>query len=160
ALRKSKMGDGHGLTRRTTAYLGRVCLAEGKTDECVAWLRKLLSAGVVRTGMIAGPGTGFTREPSGLADINRLGDALSGKAKQDASEQLLDELTRTLDWLMWRPDWLRAHVRSLYFESLTQHAWPAEVAVRQSLTDAIGAAHNAISVMEANPTTPRRYLDE
>ena len=79
---------------------------------------------------------------------------------QDASEQLLDELNRTLHWLLWRPDWLKTHVESLYYESRTQHAWPTEELARQSLAEAIGFARHAISVMEANPTTPRRYLDE
>jgi tetratricopeptide (TPR) repeat protein len=163
ALRKSRLGDGHGLTRRAAAYLGRVCMARGKTEDAVAWLRVLLTAGVVRNGRgIAMPGTAPTREPAGLADMNRLGEALAGKADAKTSTQLLLELRRTLEWLFWRSDWLTAHVKSLEYEAMSRLDGMSkdEAMARQSIEDAIGVTGESIRYMEGNPTTPPRFLDE
>jgi tetratricopeptide (TPR) repeat protein/tRNA A-37 threonylcarbamoyl transferase component Bud32 len=161
ALRKSKLGDGHGLTRRAAAHLGRVCMAEGKTEEAVAWLRVLLTAGVVRTGQgIATPAAKPTPEPAGLADINGLGDALSGKGDPDTSAALLHELRRTIEWLTWRPDWLRAHVRSLAYEASCRRGGMSNAQASQSIQDASGVTSESIASMEANPTTPPRILEE
>jgi tetratricopeptide (TPR) repeat protein/tRNA A-37 threonylcarbamoyl transferase component Bud32 len=161
AMRKSRLGDGHGLTRRAAAYLGRVYMAQGKTDEAVAWLRVLLTAGVVRNGMgIAQPGTQSTQNRPDLADMNLLGDALSGKAPPNTGAQLLLELSRTLDWLMWRSDWLRAYVRYGYYETRCRLDGLSEERTRTNRADAIGVGRSALTVMEANPATPRRLYDE
>jgi tetratricopeptide (TPR) repeat protein len=160
ALRKSRLGDGHGLTRRAAAYLGRVYMGQGKTDEAVAWLRVLLTAGVVRSAMgIAQPGTRSTQDRPDLPDMNLLGDALSGKAPPNTGAQLLLELSRTLDWLMWRSDWLRAYARYCYYETKCRFDGQSEERSRQNLADAIGVARGALTVMEANPATPRRLHD-
>jgi hypothetical protein len=161
ALRKNRLGDGHGLTRRAAAYLGRVYMAQGKTDEAVAWLRVLLTAGVVRTGRgIAQPGTESAQHRPRLADMNLLADALSGKAPPNASAELLVELSRTLDWLLWRSDWLRAYVRYRYYETTCRFGGLSEERTRTNRADAIGVARHAISTMEANPATPRSLHDE
>ncbi len=161
ALRKNKLGDGHGLTRRAAAHLSRVYMANGKTDEAIRWLRVLMTAGVVRTGRgIARPGVNSTREPPGLADINLLGDALSGKALPHISNELLYELNLTLDWLLWRSDWLRAYVRYRLFESTSRLVGMSEEENFQRIREALGATRFAISLMEANSTTPPRFLDE
>ncbi len=161
ALRKSRLGDGHGLTRRAAAHLGRVYLDQGKTDEAVAWLRVLLTAGVVRTGMgIAQPGTESRQNRPPLADMNLLGDALSGKAPPNAGTQLLLELSRTLDWLFWRSDWLRAYAKYRYYETKSRFDGLSDDQTRMARADAIGVAHDTLTVMKANPATPRRIYDE
>ncbi len=161
ALRKSRLGEGHGLTRRAAAHLGRVYMAQGKTEEAVAWLRVLLTAGVVRTGMgIAQPATTSTQNHADLADMNLLGDALSGKAPPNTSGQLLLELSRTLDWLMWRTDWLRAYTYYRYYETKCRLDGLSEEQTRRNRADTIGVAHHALTVMEANPATPQKLHDE
>jgi serine/threonine protein kinase len=163
ALRKKRLGDGHGLTRRAAAHLGRVCLARGETEEAVAWLRVLLTAGVVRTGMgIAQPAADARREPPGLADMNRLGDALAGKADSE-TKQLLNELRRTLEWLTWRTDWLRWRVKALEYAAnlLSQVRSPGKgVSIEQLTDDAIGVCKESLRAMEANPATPPHILAE
>jgi serine/threonine protein kinase len=158
-LRKSKLGDGHGLTRRAAAHLGRVCMAAGRTDEAVAWLRVLLTAGVVRTGGIARPGTGSSPAHLKLADINHLGDALLGKADPDTSANLLNELYGTLNWLTWKSDWLTAHVRALVYCEAS-NGKSGSSSREQRVDDAIGASRYSIAIMEANPATPPRILAE
>jgi serine/threonine protein kinase/tetratricopeptide (TPR) repeat protein len=161
ALRQNRVGAGHGLTRRAAAYLGRVCLEGGKIDDAVAWLRVLLSAGVVRTGRgIAAPGTAKGPPSPEVPDINRLGDALSRKADPDTSAKLLSELSATLDWLCWRSDWLRAYVKSLRFEVRCRFEGLSEDQVAQNTRDAIGVSRESLRIMEANPATPPRYLQE
>jgi tRNA A-37 threonylcarbamoyl transferase component Bud32/tetratricopeptide (TPR) repeat protein len=161
ALRKKRLGDGHGLTRRAAAYLGRVYLEQGKTDEAVTWLRVLLTAGVVRRGTgIATPGSEPAQNRPELADMNLLGDALSGKAPPNTGAQLLVELHRTLDWLMWGSDWLRVYAKYRYYEAQSRFGGLREERARQNLADAIGFARYTIKVMEANPTTPRGLYDE
>jgi tetratricopeptide (TPR) repeat protein len=160
ALRKNKLGEGHGLTRRAAAHLSRVYMDKGKTEEAVRWMRVLLTAGVVRTGLIARPGTNSTPEPPGVADINLLGDALSGKAPAHISNELLSELRSTLDWLLWRSDWLRAYIIYRWSENTCRLADGSEVMIRETTREAIGATRFAISLMEANPRTPPRFLDE
>jgi tetratricopeptide (TPR) repeat protein/tRNA A-37 threonylcarbamoyl transferase component Bud32 len=171
ALRKGKLGEGHGLTRRAAAYLGRVCMAQGKAEEAVSWLRVLLTAGVVRTGTgIALPANNpsgsdpVMQPPRGAAnpglktpepaDISRLGDALLGRGEPGTSVQLLTELARTLDWLMWHSDWLRAEVWGLQGEASLRLGLPDNRDV-----DAF-RVKDAVSLMEANPSTPPRILDE
>jgi tetratricopeptide (TPR) repeat protein len=185
ALRKKRLGDGHGLTRRAAAYLGRVCMARGKTNEAVAWLRVLLTAGVVRTGTgIAQPATESTRNPRqpadinpeaaktirdlGIitqnpaqpADINLLGDALAGKAPPETSAQLFSELMRTLDWLMWRTDWLRAYVSYRHYEVGSRIGGLSEEQSKDTRAVAIGLARHALTVMDANSATPPRIAEE
>jgi tRNA A-37 threonylcarbamoyl transferase component Bud32 len=48
--RKKAVGEDSGFTRRAAAYLARVCLARGKTDEAVGWLRALIAAGQMPLG--------------------------------------------------------------------------------------------------------------
>jgi hypothetical protein len=161
AMRKSRLGEGHGLTRRAAAHLSRIYMAKGKTEESIAWLRTLLTAGVVRNGIIAHPAhtTGRMEETPGLPDIKHLADALSGKADYETSSKLLQELGRTLDWLLWRTDWLRANVSSLFFEALSRNpSWRTEHQARQCIAEAIGATKYTISIMEANSTTPPPIL--
>jgi tetratricopeptide (TPR) repeat protein len=157
ALRKSRLGDGHGLTRRAAFHLGRVCMARGKTEDAVTWLRVLMTAGVVRTGNIAVAGPQPRRQPPGLADMNRLGDALSGKADPKISAQLLHELRRTVEWLGWRKDWFRAHVRSLAYDATSHFGGRSR---ENSLYAAIGVTRESIATMQANPATPPRVLAE
>jgi hypothetical protein len=137
----------------------------------VRWLRVLLTAGVVRVPRgIAQPGhlpvpqpptpPGRGPAPSPLRDINGLGDALGGGGKPATSADLLQELSRTLDWLSWRPDWLRVHVRALWFATRCRlNGLPDETA-GQYLADAVGVARDAVETMQANPTTPPRILAE
>jgi serine/threonine protein kinase len=161
ALRKDRVGEGHGLTRRAAAHLGRVCLARGQTQEAVAWLRALMTAGVRRTGTGIAQRTDHpTPEPPGVADINGLGDALAGRGDPGQSAALLIELGRTLDWLTWRSDWLRAHVKSLRFEAECRIAGQPEDPPGQRVKNAIGVTRESIAFMEANSTTPPRILDE
>jgi tetratricopeptide (TPR) repeat protein len=161
ALRKSKLGDGHGLTRRAAAHLSRVYMANGKTDDAVRSMRVLLTAGVVRTGkFIARPGTKSTPEPPGVADINLLGDALSGKADPKISDQLLDELSITLDWLLWRSDWFRAYIGHRVYESRCRFGGMSEEDISTCIKEAIGVTRYALSIMEAYPATPPRILEE
>jgi serine/threonine protein kinase/tetratricopeptide (TPR) repeat protein len=156
AIRKNRLGDSHGLTRRATAHLGRVCMAQGKTDEAVAWLRVLLTAGVMRTGRIAMPSS--RAQPPGLADMNRLGDALAGKADPQTGTELLTELSATLEWLLWAKDWLRAHVKLVFYRAARD--LQTGVSSEQKLQDTIGVSKAALAIMEANPTTPPRILAE
>jgi tetratricopeptide (TPR) repeat protein len=158
-LRKKQLGDGHGLTRRAAMYLGRVCLAQGKTDEAVAWLRVLLTAGVVRNGGIARTGDPSQERP-GLADMSLLGEALAGKGDVDTGVKLLNELQRTLEWLAWRSDWLRAHVSALRYEFSTRIEGVPEKQISWSFKEAIGATNETLRIMKANPTTPPRILAE
>jgi tetratricopeptide (TPR) repeat protein len=122
-VRKKARGEGSGFTRRVAAYLARVCLARGKTDEAVGWLRALIAAGLMPGG---GLGPRVPSRPPSVAredaDRNRLGDALAGKADPYTSVVLLRRVSASLGWLTWRTDWLK--------------------------------------IMEANPATPPRILDE
>jgi serine/threonine protein kinase len=166
-IRQSRLGDGHGLTRRATAHLGRVCMARGKTDEAVTWLRTLLTAGVVRTG-----GRGISQRadkptppsptrpadeaaaPSRkVPDINALGDALAGRGDVETNARLLYELAITLNWLDWRSDWLRAYVTAIHMEAALALGWAQKPRAAIKLED-------SVAVMEANPTTPPRFLEQ
>jgi tetratricopeptide (TPR) repeat protein len=151
-IRKKSLGDGHSLTRRATTHLGRVCLARGKQDEAVAWLRALLSAGVARTGTgVAMPADQPTPAPPGLADLGQLGEALSGKADPALNWKLLIELSETIQWLTWRSDWLRNYVTALHRE-----AW-----FRTGLGDkdsVVATIKGAIASMELNQATPADFL--
>jgi tetratricopeptide (TPR) repeat protein len=189
-VRKDRLGDAHELTRRATVHLARVCLARGKADEGVAWLRVLMTAGVVRTGAgialpanpavpprpapadppapapAAGPGgpadLGIPIRPAEVADINRLGDALAGKADWRTSVRLLNELQRTVEWLTWRTDWLRAYVLALRWEAqfrFAPHRESKDVVVGPKEV-AVGAIKAALKTLEANPATPPRILEE
>jgi serine/threonine protein kinase len=183
AVRKSRLGDGHALTRRAAAQLGRVCMGKGKTEEAVAWLRVLLTAGVVRRGPgINLPAPNPAPEPRRLTDterqmasfqeqhhggkppppgdINRLGDALSGKADPITSVELLRELHATLGWLTGSSDWLTAHVRSLLTEAQWRRPGMLNDDASRATSDAIWWAKEVIKDMEANPATPPRFLDE
>jgi tetratricopeptide (TPR) repeat protein len=177
-IRKSKLGERHGLTRRGACYLGRVCMARGKTEEAVTWLRLMLTGGVIETGNDAArpadePGRGQTvanpwqeaasagiSNPPKPADVSRLGDVLAGKADPDTSADLLSMLSRTVEWLTWRTDWLRAHVRSLSFEAKChRHGWSTDQASKE-IYEAIGITQESIRFMDANPATPPRILEE
>jgi hypothetical protein len=161
ALRKKMLGDGHGLTRRAVAHMSRVFMGKGKTEEAVRWMRVLMTAGVVRTGRgIARPGIHFTSELPKVADINLLGDALSGKAPPNVRYELLDELSMTLDWLLWRSDWLRAYVYHRVYESRCRIGGMSGEQISTRTKEAIGVARFALSSMEANSTTPPRILEE
>jgi serine/threonine protein kinase/tetratricopeptide (TPR) repeat protein len=150
AIRKSRLGDGHAVTRRVVAYLARVCMARGKTEEAMAWLRTLLTTGVARTGHLARATD--APAPPGLADISLLGDALAGKAEPIASESLLKELSETLSWLLGQRDWLHAHVVVLQGNVQVRLGRPSNWSAY--------AIKDAVAVMEANPTTPPRILAE
>jgi tetratricopeptide (TPR) repeat protein len=156
AVRKKLLGDGHGLTRRATAYLGRVCMARGKQTEAAAWLRALLSAGVVRNGTGIALPIGINNpipEPPGLADLSRLGEVLSGKGDPALSVQILSsELLPTLEWLTWSSDWLRHYVKVLLLDA----TYRTGNAGKETL---LGMMDNAISAMQSNRTTPRDALD-
>jgi tetratricopeptide (TPR) repeat protein len=157
-IRKKNLGDGHGLTRRASAHLGRVCMARGKTDEAVTWLRALLTAGVARRGKgIALPTDRPTPTPSGVADINLLGDALSGKADLRTRVELLLELGSTLRWLLWRSDWLSAHIMGLSAQAVLQRG---EALNNAAATLVANEIKQAVTIMETNPSTPSRFLKE
>jgi tetratricopeptide (TPR) repeat protein len=173
AIRKKMVGDTHGLTLRATAHLGRVCMARGKTDEAVTWLRALLTAGIKAGG--PGPGGDLMQPPlplgpqprnappsppPGAADVSRLGDALSGKADPKTSAVLLQRLFNNLNWLLWRSDWFRAHVHSLLYETGCRFEGMSKDQARRRTNEAAGVTRAAIVVMEANPATPPRFLDE
>jgi tetratricopeptide (TPR) repeat protein len=160
AIRKSAVGEGHGLTRRAAAHLGRVCMAQGKTEEAVTWLRVLLTAGVTRTGKLARPADQSPGVPPGGADISLLGDALSEKGDPDTSADLLDELYDTLVWITWRSDWLRAHVASLRGAVTWRRRGIANDNVAGEIHGAIRNTDENMRVMEANPATPPRILEE
>jgi tetratricopeptide (TPR) repeat protein/tRNA A-37 threonylcarbamoyl transferase component Bud32 len=153
-IRKNSLGDGHGLTRRAACYLGRVCLAQGKQDEAVAWFRKLMGAGVVRTGTgLAMPAEHRTPEPPGLADLGQLGEALSGKGDPGVRRQLLNELKMTVEWLTWQSDWLRRYVDVLRVE--------AELGDGQmEKDDAIESISGTISALERDQTITPECVDK
>jgi tetratricopeptide (TPR) repeat protein len=152
AVRKEAVGERHGLTLRAAAHLGRVCLALGKYDQAIAWLRALLSAGDARTGKrrpFVLPGT----EALGVADLNCLGDALASKGDPSTSAQLLAELSGMLEWLTWRSDWLRQYVLSSGCEARVR-------AGRMEKDVAVSMLKVAVSALEANPATPPRFLNQ
>jgi hypothetical protein len=162
--RRRELGDGHGLTRRAAAHLSRICMARGKTDEGVGWMRILLSAGVARTGGgIASPAKDPRPTPPGVPDINLLGDALEGKGEPRTREILLLELSKTLEWLMWETDWLRAHATAHY-----AHAKLRRYLAKESDPDRVDdlvltelvRIRNSVKTMEGNAATPPRYLEE
>ncbi len=168
AIRKGALGDGHGLTRRATAHLGRVCMGQDKTDEAVGWLRVLLTAGVTRTGGLALP-VGQPRQlPPGMplpeklvvVDIDLLGDALSGMGDPVQSAILLGELLATERWIAWKTDWFRAHVESIQFETMCRRQGLTKDEITSRTFGAIKFTKDAIKVMEANPATPPRFLNE
>jgi serine/threonine protein kinase len=166
-IRQSRLGDGHGLTRRAAAHLGRVCMAQGKTGDAETWLRTLLTAGLVRTGgsgvsqradMPAGASPtrprGEAAAPSRkVPDISALGDALAGRGDLETNARVLYELAVTLNWLNWRSDWLRAYVTAIHIEAALALGWTEKPRALIELND-------SVAVMEANPTTPPRFLEQ
>jgi hypothetical protein len=164
ATLKRELGDGHRMTRRAVAHLGRICMERGKTDEGVGWLRILLTTGVARTGKgIAQPTGHPVATLRGVPDINFFGDALEGKGDPRTREALLRELGTPLDWLMWRKDWLRAHVSALVGE-LSLHRELAKETDPYRVDDIVakGSAiiRSAVKTMEGNAATPPRFLEE
>jgi hypothetical protein len=104
---------------------------------------------------------GIQAQPAGVADINRLGDALAGKADWGTSVRLLNELQRTVEWLTWRQDWLRAYVQALRWEAQFRFAptRAKEDGVGPQAV-AVGAIKAALEAMDANPATPPRIFEE
>jgi hypothetical protein len=90
--------------------LGRVCMAQGKQDEAVGWLRELLALDTDQTGKLIA-------RPADRTSLDHLGDALLGKGDPDQGQQLLIELDRTLDWLTWKSDWFKHYVKALRQEA-------------------------------------------
>jgi serine/threonine protein kinase len=153
AIRKRRLGDGHGMTRRAVAHLARVCMARGKTEESVAWLRTLLTAGVdQRRSSIIVPADESAPKLDRLAAINGLGDVLTGKAEPEVSDVVLTELSDTVGWLLGQKDWLHAHLVVLKANLQLRLGRPKNWSVY--------AIKDAVAVMEGNPTTPPRILDE
>jgi tetratricopeptide (TPR) repeat protein len=158
--RKNRLNESHGLTRRAAAHLGRVCLAQGKTEEAVGWLRVLIASGPVPTG----PRPRLASRPPDAApedaDADRLGDALAGKADPYTTVVLLHKVCGTLRWLTWRTNWLMAHVNSLMYEAACREDGMSKDEAGKRINDAIGVTRASIAIMEANPATPPRILDE
>jgi tetratricopeptide (TPR) repeat protein len=155
AIRKSAVGEGHGLTRRAAMHLGRVCMAQGKTEEAVAWLRVLMTAGVTEARRLATP----ARTPEGGVDVGLLGDALSEKGDPETSDDLLEGLCVTLNWLAWRTDWLRSHARSLRCAVMWRRRGLANEEIARELHGAVKHVDESVKDMEANPATPPRILE-
>jgi hypothetical protein len=159
--RKGRLSESHGLTRRAVAYLGRVCMAQGKTEEAVGWLRALIAFGPLPGGGLGPrlPSRPPLVEPGG-APLNRLGDALAGKADPYTTVELLGKVSKTLGWLTWRTNWLKAHVDSLLYEAACRDAGMPKEAASDFRQQAIGVTRASLAIMEANPATPPRFLDE
>jgi tetratricopeptide (TPR) repeat protein len=158
--RKNRLGDASGFTRRAAAYLARVCLAQGKTAEAAGWLRALIAFGSI-------PSVSGLRLPSRPPsvtgediDLNRLGDALAGKADPYTTVVLLGKVPSTLNWLTWRTNWLKAHVDSLRYEAACRDGGMSKDQASQTTKDAIGVTRAALAILEANPATPPCILDE
>jgi serine/threonine-protein kinase len=158
-LRKNAVGERSGSTLLVAAYLGRVCMAQGKTEEAVAWLRAMIA-------VVAGPRGPSPRVPSrppsvapGDADLNRLGDALAGKADPYTTVVLLQKVSNNLGWLTWRTNWLKAHVDSLRYEAACRDTGMSKDQASRTTKEAIGVTRAAIKIMEANPATPPRILN-
>jgi tetratricopeptide (TPR) repeat protein len=178
AIRKARVGEGHGLTRRPACYLGRVCLAAGKREDAVHWFRLLLTEGIVRrqadlnfhsqikAGGRPGPSKDASRTPAARpADINLLGDALQGKGEPEARAALLRELHRTVNWLTWKKDWLQKYILCLHYEAVAQGPKPRKNSAdeREDLdtgVDALLLMEAALKEMESYPLTPPRLLEE
>jgi serine/threonine protein kinase len=151
SIRKNKLGEGHGLTRRSVCHLGRVLLAGGKDDKALSWFQKLIIVARTPSGSeVFRPKQGEALSHAPLADVKLLGQALAGKGKPLIDGALLGELSSTLDWLLWRKDWLRCYIMVLR----------GDVHVRLgNLKDwAVFVTKDAIAFMEINSTTPPRYL--
>jgi hypothetical protein len=73
---------------------------------------------------------------------------------------LLKKVSATLGWLTWRNNWLKAHVDSLLYEAACRDAGMSRDEASQCTKDAIGITRGSITIMEANPTTPPRILEE
>jgi hypothetical protein len=157
---KDRMGEDSGRAKRVAAYLARVCLAQGKTEEAVGWLRALITIGPVPMG----PGPRLSSRPPdaapGDADVDLLGDALAGKADPYTNVVLLHKVCGTLGWLTWRTNWLTAHVNSLMYEAACREDGMSKDEAGTRINDAIGVTRGSIAIMEANPATPPRILDE
>jgi hypothetical protein len=122
---------------------------------------------VLITGNIPGLSSAPARVPSrppsvpdGSADLNRLGDALAGKADPYTTVVLLQKVLNTLHWLTWRTSWLNAHVDSLLYEAACRDAGMSKDQASECINQAIGVTRASLAIMEANPTTPPRILDE
>jgi hypothetical protein len=101
--------------------------------------------------------------PSGARedlDLNRLGDALSGKADPYTTVVLLWRVHGSLEWLTWRTNWLKAHVNSLRHEAACRDAGMSSDQASRTTKEAVGVTRNVIEIMEANRATPPRILDE
>jgi hypothetical protein len=146
AIRKRQLGEGHALTRRADIHLARICLAQGKQAEAVAWFRFLLAYETDPSGRP-------TSRPADLPSLDHLGDALSGKGDPASCEQLVAELSRNIQWLTWESDWMRHYVMALQAE-----AW-LRIGEREK-GDAVALINNAISALESNKATPSHILDQ
>jgi serine/threonine protein kinase len=154
---RKQLGEKHGLRLRATMHLGRVCMARGKTETAVAWLRALIDGGGIKS-LEGGPSRPIEQIPT-AADINHLGDALSGKADPKTSVALLQLLSRNLEWLAWRSDWLGVYVKSLVYDAACRLNGTSEEQARRT-KEALGVTRHAVGVMESNPATPPRILKE
>jgi hypothetical protein len=126
-------------------------MALGKNDDAVGWLRSMLK----------GPIPGISLRPQRpSADINRLDDVFAGKADIPTSVELLRSVHDVLRWLTWRTDWLQAYVRTLLFEAVSRDESLSKEEARKRLLEAIGVTQASIRIMEDNPLTPHRILDD
>jgi tetratricopeptide (TPR) repeat protein len=160
---KNANGEADPGTRRAAAYLGRACLAQGKTEEAVRWLRAMIAYGTIPRGPMKGGPRVPPRPPSVAregADIERLGDALAGRADPYTTVVLLQKVSSTLGWLTWGTNWLKAHVDSLLYEAACRDAEMPKETASNCIQRAIGITKASITIMEANPATPPRILDE
>jgi serine/threonine protein kinase/tetratricopeptide (TPR) repeat protein len=156
-LRHGNLSEGHSQTLQVRWHLARVSLALGKTRAAATH-----SWDILRFYQYLWRKTGSEeRVPgrTGTGAVEALEQVFAGRAGPTTCGDLLGPLEVSLRGLAWEKDWFRNHVSCLEGEVRCQTG-PTSADPAAGLHVGRVMIESGVRLLESNPSTPRRILEE
>jgi tetratricopeptide (TPR) repeat protein len=157
AVRHGNLSEGHSQTLQVRWHLARVSLALGKARAAAMY-----SWDILRFYQKVRTETALERKfpgRTGTGAVEALEQVFAGRAGPATCKDLLGALETQLRWLAWESDWFRTHVFCLEGEVWCQTS-PTSADPGAVFNSGRSMIEQGIRLLESNPSTPRRILDE